>query len=665
MGKIARRVGCHWATASILLIGFIVVYWYYPPSLPDSNTPGAGLPLPANFVDTRWQLFLCRLYAATSVLAGLILSYRRSTPLSVNVYAAGAVVWLSLALAEYVLVVPAMPASPLLGLLADRYGVICVPSLSLYLASAASTLLLLVVLPSPGSKARSASSPVCMGLVIGYVALLVLPGLLASINLERAAAGSVAGTAWHFEAVFGRPNVGSQMPESPLYGPLYSALLRRLEDWRGQLSFLHEIKLLQLGNALYAGLALLVVWCRFPTRPALCLIPLGLALPWVHTLHGDLFAPNQAGWRYIGFPLTMLAILAAGRLTLARTAFLYGCLFGGLLSWNPETGIACGVGLAAFLTLRSTIPQDLLKISGGFLSGTAAAVAICFVVTLVGPGQDLISAFRDRAQLLMTTTVLNHNNLRLVYDPIAVLVALYASATVMSGLRAWRGQGAALGAARRGALGAMLLAWLPYYAFRPDPWNLWSYLFILGFLIAEQMLGYFRGHVRARVAMLAKPLSAALVLVVGPAILIQNMQAGASLLALVRPPPAMPGVPVLGVMLRADDGSQVQLLAAGLSQLEPSGTVISSVGYLLAKMAPGWAPHMVLDPTLLAIFNPARVEATINRLRAARETVLLEDVRETPDQNDRRKVFLHMVDRLRDRFEAEPGPPGWIRLKPR
>ena len=205
------------------------------------------------------------------------------------------------------------------------------------------------------------------------------------------------------------------------------------------------------------------------------------------TSHIAVFYPNQSGWRFLGFPIWVILLLIFRNTPLKRAAFCLGCGCGALLLANLETGIVMTIGTMVFLVSRAQHVAWRERANHALLFFGGALVAMFTFWALFRAEFD---QWPFSLSTLAADTLLHHfcqgyGGRPLVCDLMAAFIFMHCVYLVSSLILRWRDRGISHSAGVKLAVAAAVLTWYAYYMNRPDPWNLWTFLFLYSFLMAD------------------------------------------------------------------------------------------------------------------------------------------------------------------------------------
>jgi hypothetical protein len=339
-----------------------------------------------------------------------------------------------------------------------------------------------------------------------YAFVVFAPGLLSPLVIP---ASEQTGIDWHYDSLLGPSNkisAGFQAAgiASATYGVLWVTLLGFWEKFIGHLNFGEFIRIVQWSQV--AFFALVVLCFRFwrPTRILALFACLMLLAPFVAPELRITGYPNQTGFRSLGIPLGVLAMILARNSPLAMSSAILGLCWGALFLINFETSVFVGLGYTIYLCLRSwnetpatcnateslmSFLRATFSISprlfiAGFVLFACAALVIGLFALLYRSGfgawPDILSPYG----VLLGLGTAGYFGLPFYLDPWALVMYVCAAWILVSrGYLCIAGRFTA-SSGIEAALAAMLLVWLQYYVNRPHPWQLWTHLFLFGLMMS-------------------------------------------------------------------------------------------------------------------------------------------------------------------------------------
>ena len=321
-----------------------------------------------------------------------------------------------------------------------------------------------------------------------YVIFLVVPGFARKpLPYEP----ELSWAEWHYSATLAQADrlaaglrVGSQINLS--YGLIHAMALAAFERTWGFLDFGEHLRLVQVCQVVFLGIAILAFYLWRPGNPLFVLFGTLLIGPWVSTSHSAVYYPNQTGWRSFGLALGVAVLILCRHQPLCRLACILGASAAFLLLYNTETGLCLsfGYGVVLLSRLRSLVLTQV----GGLASRAAlAAVAILMVVLIffrtglgTWPPFDVALLFG-----LITKFGQGYGGLSLYFDPLALLIFVHSVFVFSSLVLKWRVTDLEFDESAKLGISATILTWAAYYVNRPQAWNLWTFQFLYLFLIAD------------------------------------------------------------------------------------------------------------------------------------------------------------------------------------
>jgi hypothetical protein len=209
------------------------------------------------------------------------------------------------------------------------------------------------------------------------------------------------------------------------------------------------------------------------------------------------------------------------------------------LGWNLETGACVTAAFGAFLVLRTSGRSsglDLLRAGSLFACGLAAAFLLLAIIVRIGLGYWPAPVAVFESFPLIGYFAGGYGGLKLTQiDPLACLIFVHALFVVVYGIVRWQQEDLDGRSACRIAIATLTVLWSAYYFKGPHFWNVWSLLFLYGFLLGDLLPA---GPTSATPYPMRKVLTsfgaAALALIVLPAIWFPNMLAVRSELGALR-----------------------------------------------------------------------------------------------------------------------------------
>jgi hypothetical protein len=576
--------------------------------------------------------------------------------------AAAVLIGIFLAVMIWLWTLPTLPPATWSIFFGEYYGLFALPSPTFYMASVIAALLILGVIITLGIP----STQWLWAAALGYALLLTLPGLVEPIALERIPPGTLQDIEWHFEAVMGGKYALLYGAPTNRFGYSFLfSLLQAIIERHGTFSFLTDIRIVQIGNIAFALSSLWACYAWDPKRPSIAMLTLALLLPWIHNNHQNLFFPNQAGFRFISFPLMIIIMRHFADSSSWSRTVAFGATAALAILWNTETGIA--VLLALLVHLASRADSFRFEVWGRmtlqFAGGGGLAVVLVVLVFWAGLGSwpDLMSLTSYIIGRITIGANWNHGWL-FQFDALALVIAVFAIWSMLTQALARRSGPLAAKSADRAALTTLIVTWGSYYIVYPHAWNLWSYLLPFGLLYGETLICGLKSSdgLRQLDAVLTAP-AIIFVLVVGPACIVANWQAIESLWLGFHIPSNLPAgaARFSGVRLpRAD----VDALAARLAYLEQAprdARAFSGNSYLLPKMS----GRMDLFPERDGAYATGdvgqyrNIDASVRQ--AAPGVLLFDDPATLRVGGPHEKYFARLQQKLSDQYRPALTVSGW------
>ena len=354
-----------------------------------------------------------------------------------------------------------------------------------------------VVIPSFSKLARSN-----VFFMLGAL-LILFPIILAIRNIPDFSQKDEAHMAianMHYSFIVGHADKLSQGDKifeevSPKYGMLITVLIAGLEKVRGHfLSLGNILKMVQMSEIVFLFFAMYLYWRWSDRRMLLCVIPTLFLIKWFYSSSNIIIPMNHSPIRTAGITFAILGLYCLRNANLWLLGTAGGCLMAVAILNNVESGIACSVGICAFLFLRSikygsNIVQNLFKLvlfaMFGFLLIWLVFSLVCFLVLgihfgLSGLTEYVVPAFRGAAGSWATP------------DPVGwwpIFMFLHVAFGVVYSAFSKR---ITFKEAYLCSIGVMFLVWFVYFINRPEPTYLCSFYFLYGFFVIDLQLRLIR-----------------------------------------------------------------------------------------------------------------------------------------------------------------------------
>jgi hypothetical protein len=342
------------------------------------------------------------------------------------------------------------------------------------------------------------------GLIGAYLAMLAVPGFLVN-PIPLMAADPVALSQFEMHvlsltmpghAIVAGLNFFDQVPSG--YGLLSPSIMSVIDTIKHNMTIGNQLRFVQVWQFLFS-IAAVGAYFSFRSQNLLgILLAMLLAGPYWVTAGLGIWHPNQTGLRSIGLPLGVLAIALAGRFDVTRAAWWLGGVAAIVLLSNVETSIAIMIGFAVYFVVRTNkVPiKPAIHAVAAFIS-VLLAYGVLYGIALgrlpmalrlhnffdvanqfarVSQGGDGLRLFRSGGE-----------NEGLYLIPFALIMFGHAIYVVISAFMKLGCRKLTQREAVRVAVAAILLVWLSYYFNAPNWWQIWTHLFLYGFLIIDVM----------------------------------------------------------------------------------------------------------------------------------------------------------------------------------
>jgi len=277
------------------------------------------------------------------------------------------------------------------------------------------------------------------------------------------------------------------------YGLLMPSIMSVIEVRFEGLSLAAQLRFVQACQILFCIAAVLAYFSYRPRNSLGILVALLLAGPFWATAGLGTWFPNQTGYRSVGLPLGMLALAVAGRFPVGRAAWLLGAVVGLAMLINFETAVAIAVGYFVYVVVRTNaIPVAII---GRMALAGAFVVVLYMLVYPLALGRFPFEAQSTDPLLLIKRFAGSGYGFRLFSAghegegyyvvPFALLMFTHAMHATINGFRKLGRGILPYRAAMRTAVSATLIVWLAYYFNAPNWWQIWTALFLYGFLITD------------------------------------------------------------------------------------------------------------------------------------------------------------------------------------
>ena len=350
--------------------------------------------------------------------------------------------------------------------------------------------------PAIGARAGALKLASMLALAV-YAFTLCVTTFAIPPDLREFTPDGLSAVEWHYSGNLGAGDqlaTGMPLGRVPLNAGLLSAvLLASGERVMGLFSFGTHIRIVQALQVLFLGLTTAALWSWYRPRWLPVLLALLLIFPWVEPLHVAVLYPNQSAWRFLGLAAAVLALVALYERPPAHCAAYLGFVAGMALGWNLETGACVTAAFGAFLVLRTSGRSsglDLLRAGSLFACGLAAAFLLLAIIVRIGLGYWPAPVAVFESFPLIGYFAGGYGGLKLTQiDPLACLIFAHALFVVVYGIVRWQQEDLDGRSACRIAIATLTVLWSAYYFKGPHFWNVWSLLFLYGFLLGDLLCG--------------------------------------------------------------------------------------------------------------------------------------------------------------------------------
>lgn len=346
---------------------------------------------------------------------------------------------------------------------------------------------------------RASLRNVSLFVIGGYLSFVAIPGFLATPIPFIAPNGDVLAQAeLHISSLL-LPGVGLSAGQSFFkdlpynYGLLMPSIMSVIDHRYGPMSISDQLRFVQYCQVLFVLIASAAYFLYRPRNYFGVLVVLALAAPFWSSAHVAIWHPNQSGFRSLTLPLGALGLILVAKFRPKGADWLLGALGGVMVLINQETAVAMGASFLVYTGLRTR----KFPIASGLRMASAAVLTIIayFVVYRIALGrlpfstnvhgifQTLLAhttgSFGDR----LFAAGSQHENYYIV--PFALTVFAHATYVLIDAFRRAGKAALAPRSALRAAISATIIIWLSYYFNFPNWWQIWTHLFLYGFLIID------------------------------------------------------------------------------------------------------------------------------------------------------------------------------------
>ena len=337
-------------------------------------------------------------------------------------------------------------------------------------------------------------------LVIGaYLSIVIFPGFFVwPVAFPVADAISVAQLELHLNSlvqpgsiIAAGQNFFREIPFG--YGLLMPSILSVIAHRHGPLTVGDHVLFVQVCQVVFTVTAALAYFSYRPRNYLGILAALLLAAPYWASTGLGIWHPNQTGFRSLTLPLGILAMALAGHWRPNDAAWALGAVGMVALLINLETTVAVGGGMFVYLVLRTrSFPLiAILRVMIG-----AALVFMLYLVTYrIGLGRlpfgvdfyTILNTFREHVSGDVGMRLFDPGYWGEGYYlvPLALVMFTHATYVVISSFHRLGVDPLSPRRALRAGIATILILWFAYYINMPNWWQIWTHLFLYGFLLID------------------------------------------------------------------------------------------------------------------------------------------------------------------------------------
>lgn len=361
---------------------------------------------------------------------------------------------------------------------------------------AAGSFLIVVVAPYINVPTIERAAFVLVG---AYLAILIVPGFLARpITLIESDPNALSQFEQHLllltmpgPAISAGQDYLAGLPYN--YGLLFPSIMSVIDRHLVHLTVGDQLCFVQYSQLVFSLSAVAAYLAYRPHKPFGVLVAVLLAGPFWATAGLGIWHPNQTGFRSDGFPIGFLILALTARMPPSRSSWILGAMAGITLLANLETAVALSAGYAVFLIVRT----QKFPITNYLQCAAASLVMIVLYLTVYTLVLGRFPFARDSGALFayLERYLGGDFGLRLFsggeYNtnyfivPFALVMFAHAVYVVIDGFRAVADGPLPPRRAFRVAVATTLILWLAYYFNAPNWWQIWTHLFLYGFLLID------------------------------------------------------------------------------------------------------------------------------------------------------------------------------------
>jgi len=353
-----------------------------------------------------------------------------------------------------------------------------------------------------GPRGRPIKAQRILFSVIGaYVAILIVPGLLVRpIPLMQMDPVSLAQFETHLlhlpmrgAAIAAGQNFFAEQP--PSYGLLMPSIMSVFETRWHEQSIASQLRFVQVCQVIFCLIGASAYLTYRPRHDVAVLIALLVAAPYWATAGLGIWHPNQTGFRSLGLPIGMLALILSARLSVERAAWCLGAVGGAAVLINMEIAIAVSAAFLVFLVLRTRTLPWMLFLRMIVASVLVLAIYLAGYPLALGRFPFSTESFDFLASLArfsaggfgarLFTGGYEGEGYFLV--PFSLLMLTHALYNIIDGFRRLGQSILPTHTALRVSISVTLIIWFAYYFNAPNWWQIWTMLFLYGFLLIDAL----------------------------------------------------------------------------------------------------------------------------------------------------------------------------------
>ena len=268
------------------------------------------------------------------------------------------------------------------------------------------------------------------------------------------------------------------------YGIFFQFLLGIFQRTFGFFDIAQQFQVVIVIQGLYV-LLMVLSWRMWNKRhPLYILLPLLLLLPFLYN-YANIPLLNHSGIRFFNFAIIPFILILSQKISARPASLILGSACGIAFLINPETAIALGVGILAYIITQDPF-HDWKGIALAALNW-GASLAITFLVF-----QGVLQvAFGPGAYYFPLTKISRFSGgfagLPLYFDPPIILFFVHAVYIALRSAILWGKRPLSKRQRARLAFAVTLLIWLAYYAARPHSMHLQTFYPLYSFFLIDML----------------------------------------------------------------------------------------------------------------------------------------------------------------------------------